>query len=926
MIPTLLIHQFEKNKKLQNKALEGILSQARQNKVSFLNISKNEFSNLDFSTIETMENIEVIDCSYNQTELEKVRISAAVFPNLKHLYLFESKIKEIELIGSFPKLETLHFAKNSLSELEIDFNDFPVLETLYLYDNPFSSTDILSILGSIGRKNCLSEVKERYERAEIEGVSEDNEIKILLIGEGNVGKSCFVERLVFNRFEQEWKSTHAISLKQFDVKKNTCCPKLDFTFPYILNLWDFGGQDMYHATHRLFMQGNVIYLLFWDVETEKSPYTEITELEKNRKYPVHRLPYWLAYSSSQGEGSPVLVIQTKTEKQGEQTAPNQTELQKEYKSILKGFFHIESKENDWDENGYNDILQQLRKQAEKIKPKSDILTSLKEIRNHIRKLQSEENKTIELNDFIDYAAKKGFTAAITPLNVLNWLVQTGVVFYNKGLFEDKIILNQEWIISAIYTLFDRTNKNSYYFIKENKGCISGKELSEIWEEYSESEKELFVSFMKSCELCFETTPKPKEEDRYKRVDFEERTFVAPQMLPNKEEDYFWENRECLYVRYRQHFMHKGIMESFIFRTQEKYATQTIKLWNGGIRLKTDKNEFAEVERINDQELQIRITPNAKDLLDKIRNLIDEIQGREINEFVSADGQNFVSLPLLEKTDISQNKTILSENGASIEIEKLLIFLNQDKQTTFEMKQTKIHPTIQKAIQCLQKANYSDYFATLDTILMPLTLEITYEEHKRKFINGKTDWNFSDQLVAFTDSLNKQINPSSNSTIMQDQNNNPKNDGSININITNSPQNSNTSKNVNENKNSQHQQIDFKTYSDALEKLQEGLHFVKFDIESRLEKGDNNELLEVKKQIDKAIEGVQETENQVEEAQEGNEEAKKALKKTKFTMRYLLDETAKKIALLTKFAINPQNMTNLQKSLETAQAMGGQLGL
>jgi GTPase SAR1 family protein len=935
MIPTLLIHQFEKDKQLQNAAIESILSQARQKKVNFLNISKNKFSNLDFSTLEPLENIKVVDCSYNQTELEKITISATVFPNLEHLYLYESKIKEIELIGRFPKLETLHLAKNSLSELTIDFDDFPVLETLYLYDNPFSSSDILSVLGSVGKYdpayNCLSVVKERYERAEEEGVSNDNEIKVLLIGEGNVGKSCFVQRLVYNRFEEKWKSTHAISLEQFD-KENKYCPELDFNLIYVLNLWDFGGQDIYHSTHRLFMQSQAIYLLFWDAETEKRDYTEIEELETERKYPVQRLPYWLSYASTQGEGSPVLVIQTKTKKQGKKTAPNQNDLLKEYKDTLQGFYHVESKNNDWEENGYNDILRHIQRQAKKVKKNSNILTSFREIREYVRSLQSEGNKTIELNHFLEYVEnEKGYlpTNAITPTHVLNWLVQTGVVFYRKGLFEDKIILDQEWIILAIYTLFNRENPYSYRFIQENKGVISGKQLNQIWNKNSEGEKELFVSFMKSCELCFEITPQPKEEDRHKRVDFEERTFVVPQLLPNKKEDYFWDGRECLYVRYRQPFMHKGTIESFIFRTQEKYSTETIQLWNTGIRLKNG-NEFAEVERINDQELQIRITPNAKDLLDKIRNLIDEIIHKEITELVSADGENFVSLNRLEKTDIYQNKTILSESEIPIEIEKLLIFLNQDKQNTFKMKQNDLHPIIQKAVKCLQNADCAGYFNTLDNISMPLSLEITYAAHKGKFINGKTDWDFPQQLIAFTDSLNKQINPSSNSTIMQDPKDDTKKEGTsdkgvtiiFNPNINNSSTNNNT----NENKNSQSQQIDFKVYANTLEKLHEGLHYLNFDIDKKLKEGENKELVEAKKQIEETIKAVEETEIKAKEAEKGDEDAKGALKKNKFSMRYLLDETAKMVGSLVKFAISPENMENVQKSLETAKTIGGQLGL
>ncbi len=734
---------------------------------------------------------------------------------------------------------------------------------LYLYDNPFSSTDILSIVGEseYSTFNCFSQMKERKEKEKIEGVDADNEIKVLLIGEGNVGKSCFVQRLVFNRFEREWKSTQSISLEQFDIKKNKHCPELDSRLSYILNLWDFGGQDIYHATHRLFMQSQAIYLLFWDAETEKSLYTPTPEGE-SRKYPVHRLPYWLSYATSQGEGSPILVIHTKTGKYGKEIAPNQNSLEEEYKNV-QGFLHVESKENDWDKNGYEDILFQIQKQAKRIKQKSKILTSFIEIREHIRSLQSEKQKTLDLETFLSYVEKKGYlpTNAITPTHVLNWLVQTGVVFYRKGLFENKIILNQEWIISAIYTLFDRTNPYSYYFIKEKNGRFSGKELSQIWNENSESEKELFVSFMKSCELCFETTPKSTEEERYKTVNFEERTFVAPQMLPDKEEDYFWSGRECLYVRYRQGFMHKGTVESFIFRSQEKYSTQTIKLWNSSIRLKTDKNEFAEVERINDQELQIRITPNAKDLLDKIRNLIDEIIHKEITELVSADGEEFVSLNRLEKTDISQNKTILSENDVPIEIEKLYIFLNQDKQNIFELNKQLNSTPMQDPNPTNPNNGGSNTYVTVNPV--------------------------------FT--VSPTISPTITST--------------------------------NNNTNSQTQQLDFKQFVNTLENLQRNFRNLQRDIDEVLEEdSDNKELQKAKKYIEKTIEAAEIVEIEAKNADEGNEEAKSSIKKDKAGFFYYVGKVGAYFPKLAQAVTNPKNWQNAKESLEAAQAMGGQLGL
>src|SRR5690349_5979289 len=53
------------------------------------------------------------------------------------------------------------------------------------------------------------------------------------------------------------------------------CPRESTLFPYTtlfrsglahparLNLWDFGGQDVYHGSHALFLQGHAVFLLLW---------------------------------------------------------------------------------------------------------------------------------------------------------------------------------------------------------------------------------------------------------------------------------------------------------------------------------------------------------------------------------------------------------------------------------------------------------------------------------------------------------------------------------------------------------------------------------------------------------------------------------------------------------------------------------------
>jgi internalin A len=48
-----------------------------------------------------------------------------------------------------------------------------------------------------------------------------------------------------------------------------------FAEPVPLNLWDFGGQDIYHGSHTLFLNGHAIFLILWTPESEhQSTYQE----------------------------------------------------------------------------------------------------------------------------------------------------------------------------------------------------------------------------------------------------------------------------------------------------------------------------------------------------------------------------------------------------------------------------------------------------------------------------------------------------------------------------------------------------------------------------------------------------------------------------------------------------------------------------
>jgi internalin A len=63
-----------------------------------------------------------------------------------------------------------------------------------------------------------------------------------------------------------------------------------------LNIWDFGGQEIYHATHPFFLIERSVYLLLWNARKTKD---------------YEKIYYWLHTIEAFGGDSPVILVMTK---------------------------------------------------------------------------------------------------------------------------------------------------------------------------------------------------------------------------------------------------------------------------------------------------------------------------------------------------------------------------------------------------------------------------------------------------------------------------------------------------------------------------------------------------------------------------------------------------------------------------------------
>lgn len=678
----------------------------------------------------TVENLEIPDFPalvyLNLSDhklLRKLYFSTAL-AHLEHLDLSDGGLTTLKLQPGFKQLRWLDVSRNNLAALTLqgqfnalhylDLSDnalkdfpgqrlaqFPQLAHLFLQKNDLPSAKQSAATAS---GSCLAFMQGFLRDLQQDGKTPNKEVKVLLVGNGGVGKSCLVERLVYGTFEQRHLSTHGVALEQYLDEEGG--------YPFVLNLWDFGGQDLYHATHRLFMESNAIYLALWNEDDNTPESNSKNEASEEDEYPNYPLSYWLHYIRELGGKSPIIVVKTFRDN-SRALHPQQPELQKRYQ--VHDFLQLDSgNEKHPKANGFSKLLSSIEEVIhDRLGIEKELPQNWANLRQHLRRLQRSGTKLLSLDEYYDIESDYKIDSASKVLQ--NWLVPTGVVFHRPGYFAGAIILQQDWAIEAAYSLLERKS-GLYHQLRDKKtGQLSGKEIQEIWQSksYSQAEQELLVNFMLTCEICFEIKPAPEEEGST-YIPFAQRQFIVPQLLtktPPTSVEMLRAAENMLYVKYRHDFLHQGIIQSFIVRTHALADTRDI--WQQGIVLK-ENGEYAMVAAVPAPEhgahafdIEVVCSQANLPLLDKIRNTLEELQGEAVNQWVSVDGQQFVDMDRLQKW---QHETIPTVDDQSVLLTKSFeVFSRQREQTKFQLPVPASHADTKQLMQqmdteALQKSN------------------------------------------------------------------------------------------------------------------------------------------------------------------------------------------------------------------------------
>jgi internalin A len=443
---------------------------------------------------------------------------------LQALDLSNTGIEDLSFLTDLNNLTTLNINGLSIKIADAEmFRRSGKLKTVYLYDGHLAGVP-RELLSKHSTDNCLPRLRAYFQANTDARVREPDvvirDVKVMILGNGRIGKTQLRRRLAGESYDPDVASTHGVEI--FETTLSPAGQSKRTTQQTPLKVWDFGGQDIYLGTHALFMKTRAVFVILWTPETEENA-ESIVDGHKFRNYP---LAEWVQYVLRlAGEQSPVVLVRAQTD------TIDLARLADVDNKLLKKFSPPPRQVSYGAqfEVGKEDLLHSLRQSVAWLERDGmqAIPAPWGRVKTQIEKLAQQGEKRMTLGEFDNVCAGEEVNDADQRKTLLGLLHEFGTVFFDTRVLQDRIILDQNWALQAIYAIFDH-KEGAYLFIRdERRGRFTQSELGErLWDaKYSPSEQASFVSMMVTCKVAFELRG-ASEQDGVS-------LYLAPDLLPER---------------------------------------------------------------------------------------------------------------------------------------------------------------------------------------------------------------------------------------------------------------------------------------------------------------------------------------------------------------------------------------------------------
>ncbi|WP_392482855.1 COR domain-containing protein [Nostoc sp. C110] len=537
--------------------------------------------------------INLMGLNLRRNQITQIPEAIAKLTNLMELDLGYNKITQIpEAIAKLTDLTQLYLSFNQITEIPEAIAKLTNLTQLGLDGNKIPNIP-LEILNSNDPKEIFNYLRQ-IRTSETRPL---HEAKLLLIGQGSVGKTSLIQRLIYNKYDKNQPQTDGLNVKTWNVQVNSKDIRL--------NVWDFGGQEIYHATHQFFLTKRSLYLLVCNCRTSE---------EENR------IEYWLKLIESFGGQSPVIIVGNKKDEQPLDI--NRKALREKYPNI-QAIIETSCQDNI----GIDELRTVIFQQIAKLKEVYDLLPlTWFEVK---QQLESMTEDFISYNRYIGICHENKISEEQNQDQLIDLLHRLGLVlnFRDHPILKDTNVLKPNWVTEGIYALLSDENLKT-----KTKGIFTPADLTRILnpERYPTKRHGYLIGLMKEFELCFALECYPPQ-------------FLIAGLLPKDQPDKTKLEGETLEFQYHYKVLPESIISRFIVNTHEKIHNQIY--WRSGVMLQyQENNEIYNIARIKadpeDKKIFITISKRQETprlflgiLRDVFQKIHKSLPNLEITEWV-----------------------------------------------------------------------------------------------------------------------------------------------------------------------------------------------------------------------------------------------------------------------------------------------------
>ncbi|MDW3652466.1 MAG: COR domain-containing protein [Bacteroidia bacterium] len=523
--------------------------------------------------------------------------------SLKILIASGNKLQKIpKSVGNLTNLEIIDLSNNQLKHLPSSLKDLASIEIISLRGNNFGLPEEIF---NFSPKRQIDHILSVQDALKLGKAKPLHEAKLIFIGSGEVGKTSIIKRLLGKPFNKEESMTEGINIYPWAINRDLTNIKL--------NIWDFGGQEIMHATHRFFM-------------TKRSIYVLVVTSRMDDKYGDTELDYWLRIIHSYaGAKIPIIICLNKCD--AHKMDIGKGSLMDKYPNIVE---IIETSARN--EIGIDSL-------------KTQVINALKQKNmQHVDDIMLEGDLKIkgelELKnkDYMSYPEYEKLCKNLYPEmesyqkeRLIKLLHDLGVMLnfrddIRQSLAETQV-LNPEWVTKGVYKII--TSR----YLNKRKGILTLKEAGKLLksESYpSIKEWRFIMEMMERFQLSFRL---PQLEGK----------FFIPGAFPlDRPKSIKWEhsNAPMLKFQYQYNIMPDVIISRFISNIHDLILEQNF--WRSGVIISEENCKALIIADPGEKTINIEVVGigNKRGLLSIIRrylkNIHETLSGIKVEEYIPLD--------------------------------------------------------------------------------------------------------------------------------------------------------------------------------------------------------------------------------------------------------------------------------------------------